>query len=336
MTIQFKKVVECFTFYNGKGEKVERETEIRFDPLTGETSRLVVDPGLVVTPNDYTKVAKETANENCPFCPENILRLTPLFPKEVSEQGRLYQGSATGFPNLFPYSKYNGVVVFSERHYIRLHEFTVPLMKDAFMVAQTYIQKVQLLDSTARYASINWNYLPISGGSIIHPHLHVIISETPTNYEAITYNHANRFKEQTGEPYSSALYQAETTINERWIGDYGNVTWMHAFAPKSHNDFIGFFKNIYSINEISEQDWIDFAKGVQALFQTLTEQQFFSFNLILSADPNESIPVHIRLIPRLTIGKLQTSDINFFQALHNEPLSYKIPEHVAAQARTYF
>ncbi|MFK4997871.1 hypothetical protein ACI2OX_11765 [Bacillus sp. N9] len=90
------------------------------------------------------------------------------------------------------------------------------------------------------------------------------------------------------------------------------------------------------MDEVTEQDWLDFAKGLVTIFATLTEQGFASFNLSLQVDPNNMEPIHVRLIPRLTIGNVGTSDINFFQAMHQEPLSYKTPEEIAVKARTHF
>ncbi|MFK4997869.1 hypothetical protein ACI2OX_11755 [Bacillus sp. N9] len=60
MTIEFKQVEEWFTFYDGKGDVIERKTEVRFDPLTGESSRLVFDPGLSPKIPDYTEAAEQT------------------------------------------------------------------------------------------------------------------------------------------------------------------------------------------------------------------------------------------------------------------------------------
>ena len=338
MAINFRKEEEWFTFYDGKGTLIERKTEIRFDPLTGESSRLVFDPGLISTPPDYSEAAEQTGGAKCPFCPENLLKMTPVFPKDVAENGRIFQGEAVLFPNLFPYSKHNGVVVFSGDHYVRLKEFTNTMIKDAFMAAQTYIQNVAALDSKAQYASINWNYLPFSGGSILHPHLHVIVSESPTNDQARTSELAKTFEDEHGKDYFTALYEIEKALDERWIGERGNVAWMHAFAPKSHNDFIGIFPHAHSVHDISEQDWMDFANSLKAIFATLNEQGFASFNLALNIamDPEAKQPIHVRLIPRLTIGGLGTSDISFFQALHQEPLTYKVPEEIAEKAREHF
>ncbi|GAB3062403.1 hypothetical protein [Virgibacillus ainsalahensis] len=334
MDTLFQKQEEVFTFYDGEGQKMEQKTEVRFDPLTGESSRLVVNPGLNLTPPDYTEAAEQTSGKNCPFCPENVLKLTPVFPKEVTTEGRISKGEAIVFPNLFPYSKHNGVVVFSGDHYVRLQEFSTTMIKDAFMAAQTYIKQAMSEEEEGAYASINWNYLPQSGGSILHPHLHVVVSETATNYQNVFDRKGKAFQENHGEEYLSYLYEKEKD-GERWIGEHGNVAWMHAFAPKSHNDFLTIFKGATSIDDITEADWLNFAKGLQAVFQTLDEQGLASFNMAITFS-NEGSPVHARLIPRLTIGGLDTSDINFFQALHQESMTYKAPEDVAKMARKHF
>src|SRR5699024_6780198 len=74
----FRKEEEWFTFYDGEGKKIDRKTEIRYDPLTGESSRLVFDPGMDLTPPDYTEAAAQTEGKNCPFCPENVHKMTPV------------------------------------------------------------------------------------------------------------------------------------------------------------------------------------------------------------------------------------------------------------------
>ncbi len=334
MGLKFLKKEERFTFNDSKGNAIERKTEIRICPMTGETSRIIFDSGLTFTPPDYLKVAEETSGTKCPFCPENLLKLTPMFPKEIAEKGRIFHGEATVFPNLFPYSKHNGVVVFSGKHYVRLEEFTTKLITDAFMAAQQYIKKVVETDIDARYLSINWNYLPHSGGSIIHPHIHVAASDSPTNYQALSSEKGKAY----GEDIFKALYETEKSHGERWIGEKGSAAWMHAYAPKGQNDFIAIFPEKYTIDDLQEEDWAYFAEGLKEIFAILGEQGFASFNMVLnlSVDKESKQSIHARLIPRFTIGMLDTSDMNFFQALHQEPLTYKSPEEIAAKARRYF
>jgi len=331
----FRKEEEWFTFYDGEGKKIERKTEMRYDPLTGESSRLVFNPGMDLTPPDYTEAATQTEGKNCPFCPENVHKMTPIFPEEIAAEGRISHGQAIVFPNLFPYSKHNGVVVFSGDHYLRLADFTVPMIKDAFMAAQAYIQNVMAVENKPLHISINWNYLPHSGGSILHPHLHIVISESATNYQALMNQKGKAFKATHNKEYFDHLYATEKEAGARWIGERGNVAWMHAYAPKAHNDFLTVFAGKRSIQDINEQDWEHFAEGLQAIFSTLTGQGLASFNMVLHFS-NEGAPVHARLVPRLTLGGLDTSDINFFQMLHEEPLTYKIPEDVATKARVHF
>lgn len=331
----FKKTVERFTFFNGEGEQIDRETEIRFDPLTKETSRIVVDPGMPFTIPDYTELAKEQEGKHCPFCPENVFKLTPLFPKDMVSEGRVTYGEAVVAPNLFPYSKYNGVTVMTRKHYVRLEQFTPELIANAFYASQLYIESVLKNEQKPLSHSINWNYLPHSGGSIIHPHLHVIMSEETTNYQARFNQEAQAYKESTGNHYLNDLYEREKKEATRWIGERGNVSWIHAFAPKSHNDFLAIFREKTSIHDVTERDWLDFATGLQAVFASLTEQGLASFNMIMHFGQDGS-PVHARLIPRLILNELGTSDMNFFQSLHGEALVYKKPETIAQITRRHF
>lgn len=331
----FKSELETFTFYDGEGNEIARDTEVRFDPLTGESSRLVFDPGMPFTIPDYTEAAEQTKGPNCPFCPENVFKLTPLFPQEMVADGRVTNGEAIVAPNLFPYSKYNGVTIMTEDHYVRLDEFSVDVVADAFRASQLYIESVLKQENKPLSISINWNYLPHSGGSIIHPHQHIIISETDTNYQATFNKHAKKYKAEHGKHYLTELYETEKRDGDRWIGEHGSVAWMHAYAPKSHNDFLAVFPEKSSITDVKEEDWTHFATGLQAVFATLTEQGLASFNMVMHFS-NEGSPIHARFIPRLVLNELGTSDINFFQALHQEPLIYKVPENIAEMARKHF
>jgi UDPglucose--hexose-1-phosphate uridylyltransferase len=334
--VKFVKKDEWFRFRDGQRNLIERKTEVRVDPLTGETSRIIFDPGIKFTPPDFTRAAEETGGAKCPFCPENLYKMTPVFQEEIAEQGRIIQGEAVVFPNLFPYSKHNGVVVLSKKHYLRLEEMTVPLIKDGLAAAQAYVQRIVETDKDVRYASINWNYLPYSGGSILHPHLQVAASDSPTNYQALINEKIKGFNSE--KDYFTDLYEKEKSLGERWIGEIGNAAWMHAYSPKGQNDFLAIFPEKYSLDDIEEQDWIHFAQGQQAVFAALADQGFVSFNMMLTVptEANTKQSIHVRLIPRFTIGMMETSDINYFQALHQEPLTYKIPEEVAEKAREHF
>ncbi|MFS0574660.1 hypothetical protein AB1K83_03445 [Sporosarcina sp. 179-K 3D1 HS] len=330
MTISFEAKEEFFTFHDPmqEGKLIDRKTEVRFDPLTGETSRIIFDPGAPFSPPDYEALGKETEGAKCPFCPENVESFTPRFPEELVKGGRLIKNEAVAFPNLFPYSKHNAVVRMCDQHYVKLDEFTVPIISDAFSAAFAYLEKVAESDADTKYASINWNYLPPSGGSILHPHIHVLASEHPTNYQRIMESGDNRLAE---------LLEEEQKRDERFIGKVGSISWVHAYAPKSHVDFIGVF-DAASIKDLTEEAWKDLAESVTRFFKYYGEVGLASFNLGLFIPMTDggNERVHVRMIPRMTTGMLETSDMNVFNYLHQEPLCLKVPEEVTKDVKAYF
>src|SRR5690606_15274062 len=107
---------------------------------------------------------------------------------------------------------------------------------------------------------------------------------------------------------------------------------------KSHNDLIGIFSKAFTVQDITERDWEDFAKSLKSIFPAFLEQGFSSFNLSLQCleDPMHNRPIHVRLIPRFAIGQLGTSDMNFFQTLHQEPLAVFSPEDVSKTVQRHF
>ena len=332
MVIEFRREEEFFVFQDpgGTGEMLRRKTEIRFDPLTGESSRVVFDPGLKLTPPDYTEIGENTKGPKCPFCAENITRITPKFPSEIAPEGRIKVGESVLFPNLFPYSKHNGVAIFSGQHYVKLPEFTVEMVTNAFRGAHLYLKKVVETDPEARYASINWNYLPYAGSSILHPHIQVIVSEQPTNYQARTVKEGKRFYAEHQQNYYETLLEEEAKLGQRLIKSGKHISWLHAFAPESHLDFVGIFQGTSSLEQLNDGHWQALAQDLVKIFRYLDSKGLASFNMLLHVPIRENPAdlVHLRLVPRLTIGLLQTSDINFLQLLHQEPLSYKVPEEV--------
>lgn len=340
MTLTFRAEQEFFTFLDPAGKPLERKTEVRFDPLTGETSRLVYDPGAGApfTPPSYEEAAKATEGSKCPFCPDNVHTMTPTFSNEIVEGGRLVKGEAVAFPNLFPYGKHNAVVRMTDSHYVRLEEFSIPVLADALSVAHAYLSKVLQTDPKATHASINWNYLPPSGGSILHPHIHVLASEQQTRYQATVSEYGQAFYEKYKQPYYQALLEEERRLQQRWVGQQDTLGWVHAYAPRSHYDFVGIYEDAPSFAELDERHWLALAESLLRFFRFFREAGIASFNLaaFIPVRRTEASGVHIRLIPRLTTGLLATSDMNVFNFVHGEYLSLRTPETTSKEAAAFF
>src|SRR5699024_1665620 len=169
----------------------------------------------------YTDVADQTGGNNCPFCLYNVYQLTPRFSEVITDDGLITHGEAVVDPTLFPYSKNNRVVIISKDNYHHFDTFTVKMIQNAFVAAHKYIQNVMKHEPHVSFVSINWNYLPYSGGSILHPHLHVIVSESPTNEQRMFEQSNQSFRAKHGEHYLDFLYKHEFHEKERWIGEHG-------------------------------------------------------------------------------------------------------------------
>ncbi|MBE3556542.1 MAG: hypothetical protein IMW91_05645 [Firmicutes bacterium] len=315
----------------------ERKTEIRYDPLTGRSSRILYYPFQLPPKREYTALAKQTKGERCPFC--NVDRATPLFPGELNAQGRFTVGQAVTFPNLFPYAGHSAVTIFSAEHFVAPTSFTPGMIADALLASQAYLKAVRGLDKSVRAYSINWNYLPMAGGSILHPHLQVIAGGAQTNEQREIADRSALFYARYGKKYGEVLVEEERERVERYVGRRGEVDWLTAFAPQGQSEFLAFFtQQDVDFFALSRQAWLDFGEGLTRLLAYLDGQGYQAFNaaLFIPADPASGESLQLRLLPRVTLGPLETSDINYFKVLHEEALSLRPPEAVAQEARSYF
>jgi UDPglucose--hexose-1-phosphate uridylyltransferase len=75
------------------------EFELRWDPLTGQTSRIRPSVPLLKPADELERLAEET-RATCPFCPERIEDSTPKLPPAILPEGRIRRGDAVPLPNL--------------------------------------------------------------------------------------------------------------------------------------------------------------------------------------------------------------------------------------------
>jgi UDPglucose--hexose-1-phosphate uridylyltransferase len=112
-------------------------------------------------PNDFDLEVFARENQpSCPFCAERIERLTPRLPPAIHPDGRIVQGEAVLFPNLYAYSSHSCVSVYSPRlHYLPLGEITERLMADNLSTQIEYANAVMAADPDSRWSSINANHM---------------------------------------------------------------------------------------------------------------------------------------------------------------------------------
>ncbi len=316
-------------------EPVEKTTEIRRDPLTERSSR-ILDMGFSPEKPDVEGMVERFRSGFNPFAPDKRDDVTPKFLEEVEgfPAGRLSRGEALVVPNLFPYDRYSAVTVLSDSDFVPLDGFSEGLLLDAFGADMEYLRRVRERDGNAcRHYSINWNYMPLAGGSLVHPHHQLIASPTPTNY----LRDVEAGLAAYGGRYFGDLAEAEEG-GERWVGREGGISWLTAWAPMGHIDVLGVFAGRASLFDLTDEDLAELSRSLLRIFAYLDAEGFASFNFALyGLEGTEGFEVHCRLSPRFLLSNtLGTSDINYFEISHSESLAFFFPEAAAGALRGHF
>jgi UDPglucose--hexose-1-phosphate uridylyltransferase len=306
------------------------EVEIRRDPLTGRSCRLL-PPGCFPAPKhlDLEQLARRS-RESCPFCGDRIERLTPRLPPAVWPEGRIRRGQAVLFPNLVPYSRWSSVSIYSaDRHLLPIGSMTPTLIADNLATQVAYIRAVRSHDPGSAWASVNANHFPPSGSSIPHPHLQGSVNPEPTTVQ----------RRLAGLPEGTLdEYRIAERRGERWIGSTGRVEWMAAFAPAGPAELRAFVPGVSCPSGLDDEAVAELARGLSLALALYDRLGFQSFNLAcygLGAGPHDG-PVLVRSVARVRYGPQGRSDVMWSEALHEEAATDLWPEAVAERARALF
>jgi UDPglucose--hexose-1-phosphate uridylyltransferase len=306
------------------GAEIRTTIEVRVDPLTGHSSRIVPERGLM-PPNEFDLEAFARENQaRCPFCPERIEALTPRLPPAVDPAGRITRGEAVLFPNLHAYSSHSCVSVYSPRlHYLPLDRMTDRLLADNLLAQVTYAKAVIAADPESRWGSINANHMLPSGSSLFHPHLQGIVDSQPTTLQ--------RLLADVPATRLQRYLEAERRLGKRYLGDTGRVEWLASFAPIAPAELRAFCKDVASPAELEEDLVAELAHGLALALGTYAEMGFESFNLALYGAPpaTDGYRLNLRLACRSNLKPFYRSDSTFLERLHWEGAVDLMPESVA-------
>ena len=308
----------------GTGEPVRATVEVRSDPLTGHSSRIVPDRGLM-PPSDFglAEFAEQT-RPGCPFCPDRIGRLTPKLPPEIHPEGRIVRGEAVLFPNLHAYSSHSAVSVYSPRlHYLPVGAMTQQLLADNLATQVAYAQAVMAAEPQSRWASINANHMLPSGSSLFHPHMQGIVDSQPTTFQ--------RMLADVPPERFDAYLEAERRAGERYLGDTGRISWVASFAPIAPAELRAFVPGSCSPTQLTSELTDELAYGLALALSGYAEMGFESFNFAIYGAPpgTTGYPLNLRLACRSNLKPLYRSDSTFLERLHWEGAVDLAPENVA-------
>ncbi len=317
---------------------VDIESEVRVDPLTGDTARIChfAFPHRAVP--DLAPLAEAT-RANCPFCPERVEAVTPRYPDTLLAGGRAARGEALLFPNLFPYDDVSAIVSLQRAHFAPMDALRPAMIADGLKLARDFIGDAAATVAGDAWGIVTWNYMPPSGASQVHPHLQVIVTDTPGNALRRELAAEERFLQDNHTPWASELLKAERKAGERLLLEEGRVTWWVPFCPVGMlGDAQALIAERATLGECSDADIDLFAGTLSRLAAAYARLGLWSFNLMLFPQSERSRSrshwLGARLLPRFYLNpQLHNSDVAYLQLLLGEKFGMVRPEAHAAELR---
>ena len=298
--------------------RTERGTfQYRRESLTGIRCR--ISPVRVERKID-TVPAIPPSREGCPFCPDSIGVATPTF----EDGSRLRHGESVTFPNLYPYAERHIVTVITPDH--ATGRFGVRCLADALSGA------AEALSRSPGYASINWNYLPSAGASIVHPHLQGIADTEPTFLAGLYIAAARRYLADHGRLYWDDLVEHERRSGRFLFED--EIFWSASPVPLGEREVRGVLP-VSTLADIGP--YIEpLADGILRIIKFYRSLGTHAFNVSILFDAPGAGRGHrafCSLIARLNPNSLSMCDSAFMERLHLEPVILTLPEDLGALFR---
>jgi galactose-1-phosphate uridylyltransferase len=293
--------------------------EYRTEDLTGINSRICPERlkrgiGTIDVP--------VYSSEGCPFCPDFIDQMTPVFP----DGKRIRIGESVTFPNLFPFAKYHVVTVITHDHMVA--GFLPEQISNALSA------QVLALKDKPGYKSINWNYLPSSGASLPHPHMQGLVDPKP-DYLPLRYlSCSRRYFHEHGRSWWNDLMDYEMKSMRHLTGM--NLFWYAHPVPIGEKEL----RCVLPITSIQDfTSYIDnFSEDLVKIlnFYNYLGNGAWNMSVFFGSDSDDSFfSAFCILIARINPNPLSTSDTAFMERLHFEPVIMTLPEEMGILWRKY-
>lgn len=316
--------------------------EYRFDPLTNHQTR--INPArakrLKHTASDTGDV-KEWINktkENCPFCTERINEATPCFPPSFCKEGRIKSGETFIFPNLNPFSQYHAVATLSPQHHLDLDQFDEEILTHNLRESRDYFLNVYKYNKKARYPIYLWNYLPPSAGSIIHPHVQLMVESAPIPEQKKVLKKSKVYFEKKGKNYWDDLIKEEKNQGERYIAGASNVHIIASFAPRGFREFTLIVEEVGSFTELDDHHIKILSRFLSKILKGYKSMGVGSFNMVsFSSSIDERHPYytfHFKIVSRPYPQGIYTNDSGPFERFYDVWVIDTLPEELAKTLST--
>ena len=320
---------------------VRDRIEYRFDPLTWEQTR--INPARASRLRQAESDVEwegiiEGSRKTCVFCPERIGQKTPTFPETICPEGRIRRGETVVFLNSNPFGENHAVATLSEAHFLDLDEFGVDLIRDNLIASRDYILSVWNNNKEARWPIWVWNYMPPSAGSIIHPHVQILVEGRPVPQLTELLARGEAYFDDHRRNYWEDLVSEEQTLYERYIFGDDALAVLASFAPRGFNE-IQFIFHRSSLAELSEGEIDAFARALTNALCGYKAMGIGSFNFITYSGPlDEKLDfyrLHARLFSRPYPRGVYTNDTGPMERGYGVWVIDTVPEELADRIKPF-
>lgn len=336
------------TFHNPLhgGELTTQDIEVRVDPLMGHQSIFnggLEDKVAILFPETDHAYAKERAEEtgkSCFLCEDRWRETTPRYPSDFITDGRIVRGEAVLFPNLFPLAGFHAVVRVGNAHYRELKDFPPSLLYDALSASLDFIRRCHAVNPETAFFTINANYLPPAGASVVHPHLQILGSPQPGTHHRSLLDACRDYTGRYGSNYWLDLVDTEWEEGLRNIAVIGESRWLASYAPLGVHEVIAVWPHRENFLQWTEDDVRAMADGLSGILRGCHEMGCSTFNLSCFSGPlDRSTPEFrcmMRFINRQNFMPHHRTDDYYFQKLLRNEIIVRRPEVLAELFRRQF
>lgn len=284
--------------------------QYRTEHLTGLKCR--ISPDRLKRQIDQSLFIPSNAN-GCPFCPDAVMTATPTFP----DGNRIIRGESVTFPNLFPFGEGHVVTVLTREH--------AAVVFSRQQVVDALLSQIEALRMADGYASINWNFLPSAGASIVHPHMQGLSDSCPSRIAEMYIRISDQYRKKQGRNYWDAVREQERSSDRYLFGD--EILWSAHAVPVGEREVRG----ILPISTLEEmENYTDLmGRGILEIISFYRELGTHAFNMTIFFDKSgndHGFRAFCSMISRINPNPSSTSDSAFMERLHLEPVIMTLPE----------
>ncbi|MCP1714236.1 galactose-1-phosphate uridylyltransferase [Methanocalculus alkaliphilus] len=250
---------------------------------------------------------------DCPFCRSRIFSRTEPF----DDGDWITRGESVTFPNLYPFADRHTVTVITRAHMVE--SFTREQISDAL------IASASSLESYLGYPSINWNFLPSAGASLLHPHLQGVADAFPTSLCRL---YLTASKNSPSGNYWRTIRETEEGGPRHLFGD--EILWYANPVPIGECEIRGLlpFREVSDLPHYADE----IADGILRIIRLFHSFGSVAFNMGILFGKNggvhDGMHAFCTLIARINPNPDSISDSAFMERIHREPVVMTLPEEI--------